>query len=98
MREYGKIEDQLLTYRECGKQDMEEFLEHTAIAKHTDILTKLRRNDARIKSDHQVLYKIVYCINVWSDVSMKCTMEEREEARLDFCVSNIIYCRGLQEN
>ena len=58
MREYGKIEDQLLTYRECGKQDMEEFLEHTTIAKHTDILTKLRRNDARIKSDHQVLYKI----------------------------------------
>ena len=65
MREYGKIEDQLHTYRECGKQDMEEFLEHTAIAKHTDILTKLRRNDARIKSDHQVLCKIVYCINMW---------------------------------
>ena len=54
MIEYEKLEAEIVKHRNSGKLDIEEFLEHKATAKHTEILNKLRMNDNKMNTYHQV--------------------------------------------
>ena len=54
MIEYEKLEAEIIKHRNFGKLDIEEFLEHKATAKHTEILNKLRMNDIKMNTYHQV--------------------------------------------
>ena len=54
MIEYEKVEEEVIKHRDSGKLDIEEFLEHKATAKHTEILNKLRMNDNKMNTYHQV--------------------------------------------
>ena len=54
MIEYEKVEEEVIKHRDSGKLDIEEFLEHKATAKHTEILNKLRINDNKMNTYHQV--------------------------------------------
>ena len=54
MIEYEKLEAEIIKHRNFGKLDIEEFLEHKATAKHTEILNKLRMNDTKMNTYHQV--------------------------------------------
>ena len=54
MIEYEKVEAEIVKHRNSGKLDIEEFLEHNATAKHTEILNKLRMNDNKMNTYHQV--------------------------------------------
>ena len=54
MIEYEKLEAEIVKHRKSGKLDIEEFLEHKATAKHTEIQNKLRMNDTKMSTYHQV--------------------------------------------
>lgn len=52
--EYEKLEVEIIKHRKSSKLDIEEFLEHEATAKHTEIQNKLRMNDNKMNAYHQV--------------------------------------------
>ena len=51
---YEEVEAEIVKHRNSGKVDIEEFLEHKATAKHTEIVNKLRMNDNKMNTYHQV--------------------------------------------
>ena len=56
MTEYAILETELVKHRGEGRIEIEEFLEKKAEQTHNEIVRKLRINDEKITSYHQVLY------------------------------------------
>ena len=57
--EYRNIVDELLTQRNKAKEEIENFVEYEAAAKHAEIVRQLRINDAKYIDYHQVQQPII---------------------------------------